>query len=334
MTHRWGFIGVGRVASTMARAFRTAEGNELAAVAGRTSGRVAEFVSTAGGGVRAYGTVDELVADPQLDVIYVSTPNALHREHIVAALSAGKHVLCEKPLAASADEAIAIRAEASRFPGRLGVAFQYRQHPAHQALRALLHDSELGDVRLGDVAGCLPALDVPEWYSRPGSGGGILPMSGVHRLDLMRFLLADDVVEVSAELAHFRDKAYDDAMVVRARYSQGTLVTMRFGLDLPFGDDRIVLHGTSGSAEVNGTMSQWWSTVPGVIHKTDASGRESQSFAGLDLYSLQIEAFGRFVDGKGTFATADDGVEAARTSEALYASCVSGQPVLLEHLTR
>lgn len=331
MTLRWGFIGLGRVASTVARAFDGAAGNELVAVAGRRHDAAVEFAARVSSGVRAYASAHDLLADDDIDVVYVCSPNDLHREHVIAALRSGRHVLCEKPLASTLAEAEAIHDDARRFDHHLGVGFQYRQHPAHSLLRATLQSDQLGAIRVADVSGCLPALAVPPWYSDPGyRGGGIVPMSGIHRIDLLRYLLDDEVVEVSAMSESFRGEAYDDAMALHLRFARGTLATLRFALDTPFGADRVAIDGTEGSAAVSGTMSQWWSNAPGDVTVTTVSGMRRESFETRDLYTRQIEAFAEHVAGRGAFPGSYDGVQAARVSEALYASAATGSAVTLD----
>ena len=101
MTFRWGIMATGNIAGTMAEALALVDDAELLAVGSRTTASARKFADRFGI-ARAYGSYDDLLADPDVDIVYIATPNRLHADNIMAALDAGKHVLCEKPLTPSA----------------------------------------------------------------------------------------------------------------------------------------------------------------------------------------------------------------------------------------
>ena len=156
-------------------------------------------------------------------------------------------------------------------------------------------------------------------------------MSGVHRVDLVRFILGDDFTDVQATTGHYRGRAYDDTATVLARLTTGASCTFQFGLDAPYGDDRIAIHGSAGTIFVDTTMSQWWSSEPGSLTLRGPDGVERWIFENVDNYVLQVEAFARFTDGDngGAFADANDGVAAAQFTEGVYAAATSGRTVSL-----
>ena len=134
---RWGILGPGRIAPRIVRGLRANARGQLHAVASRNADRARAFARTHApdGSVAAYDRYEDLLADPAVDVVYVALPNGLHADWTVRALDAGKHVLCEKPLALTVAEVDAIAAAAER-NGRIAVeAFMYLHHP--QMLRAL-----------------------------------------------------------------------------------------------------------------------------------------------------------------------------------------------------
>ena len=327
----WGVIGAGRVARRFARAIGEAPGHRVLAVNSRTQEGADEFIRELEIDAVTVGSI-EMLLDTGVDFVYVASPNNLHAEHIAQARAAGVAVLCEKPIAASAAAARDIL-EGLRTPGSVvGVAFQYRQHPAHVRARQLVLSGVLGDIRMVEVTACLPALDVPSWYDDPRvTGGGILPMSGVHRVDLARHIIGQNFVEVSALTAHYRGAVYDDTAAITTRFEGGAIGVFLFGLDSPFGDDRIAIHGTAGSLFIESTMSQWWSDAPGTVTLRNEQGLATDTFDNIDNYLLQVESFARFADGhlEGEFATVEDAVAVAEFTEGVYSAAADGRVVIL-----
>ena len=164
---RWGIVGPGRIARTFAEDLRLVPDAELAGVGSRSLERATAFAQEYGG--RAYGSYAELFADDTVDAVYVALPHALHVEQVAAALEAGKHVLCEKPLTLRATDAEALFALAVGRERLLMEAMWTACHPAVRAVRQRLRDGEFGtprhlhaepdveDVALGVVAHYHPA---------------------------------------------------------------------------------------------------------------------------------------------------------------------------------
>jgi predicted dehydrogenase len=142
--------------------------------------------------------------------------------------------------------------------------------------------------------------------------------------------VAEEYTTVAASTAHHRGAAYDDTATIAATLAGGAGCTFVFGLDAPYGDDRIALHGTRGSIVVEGTLSQWWSDAPGSITTRDADRTETESFDGVDTYRLQVDDFARYASGgSSSIAGVDDAVAVAEFSEAVYRSAATGERELL-----
>jgi 1,5-anhydro-D-fructose reductase (1,5-anhydro-D-mannitol-forming) len=320
----WGLVGTGRMARQFGRAILAA-GHVVGAVVGRSAEGAAVLAAELGAPMSGVDT--GLLRSAGVELGYIASPNDRHAEHLAALAGMGLPVLCEKPLAATAAEARAIREAAGDGRTRIRVAFQYRQHPAHRRAREIIAAGELGELRMVEVAGCLPALDVPDWYDDPAtSGGGILPMTGVHRVDLVRHLVGRDYAYVSATTAHHRGARWDDAATIAAVMAGDVGCSFQFGLDMPRGDDRVAVHGTAGSLVLDSTMSQWWSTAPGTLTVRRAEGVRVKRFEQVDAYRLQVEDFAA---GGATVATLDDAVAVAEFSEAVYASAAEGRRIVL-----
>ena len=185
---RWGIIGPGRISTRIVRALASSSRGTLAAVASRDPDRAAAYASRHGVG-RSFGSYDELLASSEIDVVYIALPNHLHAQWTIRALEAGKHVLCEKPLALTVGDVDAIQA-AARMTGRIAVeAFMYLHHP--QILRALevAGDGLLGPLELilGTFSFLLSTRNGPGSIRRLGELGslwdvGCYPVNFARRL--------------------------------------------------------------------------------------------------------------------------------------------------------
>lgn len=329
MTRRWAFIGTGRVSRQMADAVGRADGARLHGVLSRRPETADAFAHDHGVTV-TYASLDDMLADPEVDIVYVASPNGLHREHVVAVAEAGRNVLCEKPMANAPADCLAMISACARAGVRLGIGFQYRQHPAHRRVRELVARDELGRAVFADAAVHVPPLATPDWYGDPPmAGGGVLPMAGVHRIDLLRFVLGSEVTEVSAFLgARDARRPYEDQVAALLRFDNGAVATVRFALDAASPGDGVTVSGEHGWVAAARTTSQWWGTDGGELSWSGDAGTGAESFAVQDLYGLQVSSFTAAVDGAGTFeADGVDGLRSAEVTTALRRSAETGSVV-------
>jgi 1,5-anhydro-D-fructose reductase (1,5-anhydro-D-mannitol-forming) len=332
VTLRWAFIGTGRVSRQMAAAVSAAPTGELHSVVSRDPSTGERFAQEHGA-FRSHASVGEMVADPDVDIVYVASPNGLHREHVVAAADAGKHVLCEKPMANDRQACLEMIAACRRSGVELGIGFQYRHHPAHRAVRSMVLAGELGTPVLADAAVHVPPMPTPDWYSDQSlAGGGVLPMSGVHRLDLLRFVLGSEVSDVSAFVAS-RDagRLYEDTVAAVLRFESGVLATVRFALGAVSAGDGVGVHGTRGWATTTRTTSQWWGGDGGALNASADGTVSDTPFPSTDLYLAQVESFADAVSGTSSFpAGGVDGLRAVEVTAALIESAKTGVGVRVE----
>ena len=261
---RWGIAGFGWVARDfMAPAIRDA-GHRLAAVADPDPAARDEARSL---GAKGYDGIAALVADPDVEAVYVATPNHRHRAGVEAAARAGKAVLCEKPMAATLVDAEAM-ALACREAGVLyGTAFDQRHHPAHRALRTALRNGRVGTVTaVRIVYACWLGSDwtqgrtAENWrVDQAKAGGGALMDLAPHGLDLVGFLL-DEPLETVAALLQNRVHAYavDDGATVIGRTRSGVLATLHVAYNCPeaLPRRRLEVVGTRGMIVGEATMGQ------------------------------------------------------------------------------
>jgi len=271
---RWGVLGTARIARALAGPLRDLPRHELAAVASRSLER-AEAWAAEWGAARAYGSYEALVAAPDLDVVYIPLPNALHARWTIAAARAGKHVLCEKPLALSVAEVDAVAAAAAGAGVVVTEAFMYRHHPQTRRVRELVVSGAVGQVRL--VRGAFTF-----WLSResdvrldPALGGGSLWDLGCYPVSFARFVLGEEPVEASG-MAEMGPTGVDVAFVGQLRFASGAVLQFDCGFRAHFRTS-IEIVGTDAVLEVPspfkpGTSERLVLRRGGAVETMDASG--------------------------------------------------------------
>jgi predicted dehydrogenase len=261
MDVRWGFIGAGNVTEVKAAplgAF-TQDGSRVVAVARADAAR-ADAYAQANQIARAYGTVEELCADPEVNAVFVCTPHHLHAEHVLAAIKAGKHVLCEKPLTITTQDGLRLVEAAQAAGVVLGVAYYRRFYPVLQALKAIVASGRLGTLTTAQMVSRSYSIpkrpsdaeaDPRAWKTlTETAGGGTLTDVGSHRLDLLFWLLGD-AQTVSATTARVETwAAPEDQATVSIQFANRVSAHLDQSWCSRVPEDSIALHGTHGSAFV------------------------------------------------------------------------------------
>jgi len=252
---RWGLLAAGTIAAHFAAGVEESKHGVLTAVAARNADRARDFAARFEI-PKAYGSYEDLLADPDVDAVYVSTPHAMHGEWAIRAAEAGKHVLCEKPLtitAADAEEVIAAAREHDVF---LMEAFMYRLHPQTRRLVELIASGAIGEVRAVDTTFSFDSN--PEETARladPALGGGGILDVGCYCTSLARLVaqaaLGVDVVEpveVSG-MAKLSPSGVDEYATGLLRLPGDILATISCGIRLAR-EDGIRVFGTQGQLYV------------------------------------------------------------------------------------
>lgn len=213
--------------------------------------------------------VDTVLARPDVDAVYVATPNHTHAAVVVAAAQAGRHVLCEKPMAVTVEEATAMVEACDAAGVRYATAFDQRYHAAHRRVRQLVADGALGVVTLVQVHyACWLGEDWTPWPGRTTdnwridparAGGGAMIDLAPHSIDLVPYLLADewtDLVAMEQHCVHGYD--VPDGAVLVGRLDGGALASISVSYNSPerLPRRRLELHGTRAMAEAIDTMGQ------------------------------------------------------------------------------
>ncbi|REK65325.1 MAG: oxidoreductase [Cohnella sp.] len=190
---RWGILGCAAIAKrAVIPGLRLSELNEPAAIASRDADKAKQTAEAFGIPV-AYGSYEALLADESIDVVYIPLPNHLHREWTLRAAEAGKHILCEKPLALTAAEAAEMVEAAERAGVRLAEAFMYRHHPRYDTIKELIASGAIGKVRgIRSVFTFNNAGDKGNVRFRKAWGGGSIYDVGCYPISVARLLLEQE----------------------------------------------------------------------------------------------------------------------------------------------
>ena len=248
MSLGWGIIGTGGFAgSATAPAIKAlgVEGSLIAAVS-RDRGRADAFAAQHGA-KRAYTDYADLLRDRDVDIVYIATPNAQHAEQALAAARAGKHVLCEKPLALSVSDARRM-VEAFEAAGlKLGTHFQTRHHTAFVETKRLLDRRAIGDVILVQIEVSSGAGQLRSWRADPQLAGlGSINNIAVHPYDLVRYLLGSEVREVVAMTDVGRAPDLERMALALLRFQNGAMAYVNANQKVPNFQPDIDIYGTAG----------------------------------------------------------------------------------------
>lgn len=321
-TLRWGILSTAQIGlNQVIPAIQQAARCEVMAICSRDLGR-AEQAAAELGILRAYGSYEELLADPEIDAIYNPLPNHLHLPWTVQALEAGKHVLCEKPIGLSSDEARELKAAAERTGRVLVEAFMYRMHPSWVKVRELVESGRIGEL-----------TTIQSWFSYFNDdlenirniaeyGGGALMDIGCYNVNLSRMLFGSEPTGVSATLT--RDPASGVDIVTSAMLEFGA-GTSTFTVATQVADDqRAHVVGTSGRIALeipfnippDAPVRVWvWDGGGG----PGAAPAETLEFGPADQYTLQAEAFAATVrDGAPPHLSLDDSIANMEAIEAIF----------------
>jgi D-xylose 1-dehydrogenase (NADP+, D-xylono-1,5-lactone-forming) len=228
----WGLLGTARINRALIPPLRASKRNRLLAVASRRPETAAAYARE-WGIERVHGSYEALLADPEVDVVYIPLPNGLHAEWVIRAARAGKHVLCEKPLAVTVEEVDAIAGAAREAQVTVAEAFMYRHHPQTAQVREVVTSGALGRVRL--VRGSFSfVLTRPQDARRdPALGGGSLWDVGCYPLSFARSALAQEPLEVMG-VQHEGPTGVDLTFAAQLRFPDDVLVQFDCSFEAPF----------------------------------------------------------------------------------------------------
>ncbi|MCC1492906.1 Gfo/Idh/MocA family protein [Cognatishimia sp. F0-27] len=329
---RWALIGASRIASSyMIDAIRAQDGAEITAVLSSSAERGAEYAQTHGV-AQSYTDLDALLSGAPCDAVYISTTNEKHHAQALACIAAGKHVLCEKPLAMSVSDANEMVTAAED----AGVVFATNHHlrnaGTHLAIREQIQKGAVGDVLSIRVfhAVQLPQ-DLQGWrIDNPEAGGGVIPDIVVHDADTVRFHLDEDPVSVVAKAtASGLGEGVEDSVMSVWTMPSGAMVMTHESFTHAFARTGFEVHGTRGSIVARDVMTQ---RPVGEITLTDADGPRPIAFDAHNLYVRSLGLYYAATRGQGRpSADGVDGIKSLAVALAVKEAAETGREVVVDY---
>jgi predicted dehydrogenase len=318
---RWGFLGASRIGRrALAPAIRTARGHRLQAVAARDIARARDYAAEFGFPT-AHGDYAALLADPDVDAVYIALPNDAHVDWSVRALQAGKHVLCEKPVALSSKELQRLRDAESATGLRAMEAFCHVHHPRIARVRSILATGEIGRLVALQVSfgNTLQGADDFRWVA--AHGGGALYDLGCYCVSAMRVLTGTEPVSVAGVQAVQGD--VDATFTGQLDFGGG--LAGQFTCSFISGRTQHLLAiGTGGTLQLD-----WPISTKGRDTHLWVNDR-AEEFPATDPYVPMVEQFGDAVAGRGELEYGLGwSMRQARVLDALFASARGGGVVSL-----
>jgi len=308
---RIGLLGCARIVRrSVAAGIKNSKVAGLTAIASRNHDTAHAWAKELGAS-KAYGSYGELLDDPDVDAVYVPLPNELHLEWTSRAAAAGKHVLCEKPLARTVAEAEETVAVCRRHGVILMEAFMYRHHPRITAARQLVAEGKLGELRLVKMDFSFQ-IESGDWRLDTARGGGALFDLGCYGINAARLFIGSEPVEVhsAAKRGDRSENGVDITSCVLLRFASGAMGMADASFECPY-RNRIEIVGSQGTIELpDGVLPPARSQL---ILRLGTS--KTLKFSG-DQYAEEIKAFAASIAAGRLIEPAEDGLANMRVLEA------------------
>lgn len=325
----WGIIGCGDIANkAVAPAVNEDSNSEMVAFASSSQERAEDFAARHGAR-RAYSDMDAFLADPEIDVVYAASRVYEHLPQTAASAAAGKHVLCEKPMALTGAECQAMVDACQQTGVNLAVAYYRRYYPKNRKIKELLEQGAIGTpvlVRMVLTGNYDPTPDDPKfWRVDPAkSAGGPIADVGSHRLDLLCYWFGDPTAVAARNETLVHGYAADDSDVLLIKMASGLQVTASFHWSIGVGHDTIEIYGTEGalfSAPTDG---------PHLALQTVA-GTEEFTLPHAENRHLPLVAdfSARVLAGEPPLYTGEDGAKTTRIIESSFTASRAGKWVTI-----
>lgn len=300
---RWGILGAANFARQhMAPAIHAAKGAKLVALATSSPEKAKGFQEFCPD-LRLHRTYEALLADPEIDAVYIPLPNHIHVEWTLKALAAGKHVLTEKPIAMQASEIDAIIAARDSTGLLAAEAYMIVHHPQWQRAKDWLEAGEIGALRHVDAQFSFCLNDKDNIRNRPEVGGGSLRDIGVYTFGSARFVTSSEPIDISARL--IMENGIDSFAQVagimagpHGKFTYNSMTSMRL-----YNRQTVTFQGDKGMIRLDGgPFNANVNDLAAVSLHQHGNRVTTERFAGLNQYVLQVEAFGRAAQGQEAYA--------------------------------
>lgn len=334
---RFGILGCARIAvQAVIPAIQKSELGVVAAIASRDSEKAKQKAEELQIPV-SYGSYEELLADSSIDAVYIPLPNHLHREWVIKAARAGKHVICEKPLSLSERHAVQMVEACEMFNVKLAEAFMYRYHPRYARIREIIRSGEIGEVRgLHGVFTFNNADAESDVRFHPEMGGGGLLDVGCYPISAARYLLGQEPEAATMHALFSPDHNNVDMMASGlVEFPGGVSLTFQCGMWADF-SNTLDIHGTTGRIHLPAAFLTNDDNSPAFTVYANGQARIEEA-ASVNPYILQVDAFAKSIlHGEPLIFDAWDAVSNMRVLEACLHSAKEKARIVLpinEHAT-
>ncbi len=325
---KWGVLGAANIGlERVLPAMQRGEFCDVVALASRDLSK-GQAAAASLGIPRAYGSYDELLSDPTIEAVYNPLPNELHVPWTIKALEAGKHVLCEKPIALNAAEARQLIAARDRTGKLVAEAFMVRFHPQWRRARELVSAGAIGPVRAMQTFFAYRLLDPTNVRNLPPGGGGLYDI-GCYAILTARYIFGAEPTRAIATLDFDPDFSTDRLASGIVEFPGGRHLTFSAATQLPL-YQRVTILGEAGRIEIpipfNAPIDRPNRIVVDTGVDLFGGGARVEEFAICDQYGLQGDAFSRAVRGETSLEfPIEDAVLNMRVIDALFRSAKSGR---------
>jgi predicted dehydrogenase len=320
----WGIISTAHINRLVIPPAQESQKVDLLAVASRDQARADEYAAK-WDIPRAYGSYEALLADPEIEAVYISLPNTLHAEWSIKSVEAGKHVLCEKPFTRHPEEVDAAWDAADRAGRVLSEAFMYRHHPQAKKLRELVEQGAVGELRLIRSVFSYSLYDRDNIRLRTEVEGGALMDVGCYNVSGSRLVAGAEPSSVYGA-AWYGPTGTDWVFTGTMRFPGDVLAVFDCGTAMPERDELEVI-GSDGSLFLD---DPWHAKEPVIEVRRDGEV-ERIEIERVSSYRLELENVSDAAKGEAELLLGrEDAMGQARALEALHRSAQTGEPVSLQ----
>ncbi len=330
-TIRWGILGAARVNERFIPAVLASPSGKLVAMASRRPGAALDLLHKFGGdqGIQIHSGLSELIQNPDVDAIYIPLSNHEHAEWALKAIEAGKHVLCEKPLAIRVEDIERIESAANKKGVQVLEGFMYRFHPQHQRVRSLIESGLIGDIRY--VRSSFSFMMRPQRLYRLEesieNGGGALWDIGCYAVHAARLWFDTPPLAVSAQSTWVESGA-DLSTSGILDFGQGQRALFDFAFDCSRRSEYEIT-GTLGSIKCK-TVWQLPGDIPVIEWKLDDGRAATETLRPSNHFELEIEAFSQAILGGSSLpCSLEDARINCKTLLATVTAAKTGQTTLI-----
>ena len=332
---KWGVIGCGGIAYRRTIPGLVLADNAVCYAVMDTNPDAVEKVKAEFNAEKGYTTIEDLLADREVEAVYIATPVFCHKEQVLLAADAGKHILLEKPMGMSAEDGIEMAKYCRERGVLLGVGFMMRLHGAHKEIKKLIDRGDIGEVVSAYAKfNCESPVSAQKWrQTKAFSAGGTMMDMGIHCIDLLTYLTGLRITEATGIIGNqiFKYPDTEDAATGVYKMDNGAIFTVEANFNLPddLGGCKFEIYGRLGTIVAEGTLGQL--EVGEVRYKTRAEiekGWQTLSYESGNMYTKETSLFSEaIINGSPAPVTPEEAVLDQAAVEAVYAAYESGKYV-------